>query len=165
VALNNTGLYVWYKTAAGSDTLSATHGGSNQPYVFDFYEFPAGSTWNKSVSQASVSASGGAGPTLSSITGAPNWLAAAVGNLRWNGTSSTISWSAGTELVDTQVLQSPNDGYDYGLTALDSSVLTSWSAAATISSVTDTVERLVIAVNVASGAPATPPPLVMATRR
>src|SRR4051812_44300088 len=39
-AINSTGLYVWYKTAAGSDTVSTTHNASNYPAVFDFYEYP-----------------------------------------------------------------------------------------------------------------------------
>ena len=41
-AINNTGLYVWYKTAAGNDSLTTTHNGSNYDVIFDFYEFPSG---------------------------------------------------------------------------------------------------------------------------
>src|SRR6478735_9379450 len=43
-AVNNTGHYVWYRTAAGGDTFTTTHNGSNYPVLFDFYEFASGST-------------------------------------------------------------------------------------------------------------------------
>lgn len=166
-AINNTGLYVFYKTAAGSDTLSTTHNASNYPAIFDFYEFPAGSTFNKSATSTGVVFSGGAGPTLSSITGAPNWLAAVVAYANSTATIPTTTWSAGTEIVDTGVAGSPTDGYTYSTSALDSSALTSWSSAATLSSnpAGNTCERLVVAVSVVSGSPpAVPPSLVMATR-
>jgi hypothetical protein len=164
-AINNSGLYVFYKTAAGSDTLSTTHNGSNYPVVFDFYEFPSGSTFNKAATATGVARAGGAGPTLSSITGPPNWLAAAVGSGEPGASAASVAWSAGTEQIDTYVPSSGTDGYAYSLSSLDSSALTSWSSAATITGGNGgTTERLVVAVSISAGAPAVPPILVMATR-
>jgi hypothetical protein len=162
------GLYMFYRTASGTtaDRITTTHNGSNYPSMFDFYEFPAGSTFNKATNSSGVVFSGGAGPTLSSITGT-NWLAAVVGYADSTATVPTVTWSAGTELVDTGVAVSGTDGYVYGLAALDSSVLTSWSSAATLSSnpASNTCERLVVAVTAAAGAPATPPFVAMAPRQ
>lgn len=164
-AINNTGLYVWYKTAAGGDSLTTTHNASNYPVIFDFYEFPSGSTFNKSAASTGVAYNGGAGPTLSSITGT-NWLAGVAGRADSTATASSITWNAGTELTDSYVGNATTDGYTYGLTALDSSTNTSQSFAATYSPVNAfTVERLVVAVTVSAGAPALPPILIMQTRR
>jgi hypothetical protein len=44
-AVNNGGLYVFYRTAAGSDPFTTTQNGSNYPVVFDIYEFATGSTF------------------------------------------------------------------------------------------------------------------------
>lgn len=159
-AVGNTGLYVWYRVAAGGDTFTTTHNGSNYPIVFDFYEFPAGSTFAGSAFAISVARAAGAGPTLSGLTGT-NWVAFVGGQ----GVSATTgafacSWSAGTELVDTLSLQVTTDGYNYSLAALDASVLTSASSAASFTYTgTSTVERLVFAVTV--GAAAAPYPFAL----
>lgn len=146
-AVNNGGLYFWYKTAAGSDTVTALHNGSNYPAVFDFYEFPAGTTFNKAVAATGV-ALNGAGPTLSAIGSQPNWLAA-VAHQATSNVAGSIGWSAGTELVDTSVGFATTDGYIYGLSALDSSALTSWASTATVATSSgNTIERLVVALSV-----------------
>lgn len=153
-AINNTGLYVWYRaSAAGSDTIATTHNGVDYPAVFDFYEFPAGSTFKSSAAATAVSASGGAGPTLSGLTGT-NWTAGAAGQNRGPADpATTITWNAGTEATDTSAAASGTDGYTYGLTYTDDDVATSKSYAATFSSTSFTVERLVFAVVAAD-----PPP-------
>lgn len=152
-AINNTGLYVWYRTAAGSDSLTTTHNGSNYPVMFHFFEFASGSTFSGSAASTGVSRSGGAGPTLSGLTGT-NWTAGVVGQAGngMTGNSTYISWSAGTELADSVLGNSGTDGYAYGLTATDANTASSASYAATMTAnTTDTTERLVFAVKIPSG--------------
>lgn len=165
-AINNTGLYVWYKTAAGSDSLTTTHNGSNWPLVFDFYEFPAGSTFVKAAQSTGVAFNGGAGPTLSSLTGT-NSIFGAVGRENTGATTTTCSWDSGTEQTDSSITLSGTSGYDYGATELDGSTATSAAFSATFSSGAGTTERLMFAVNVdaGGGSPAIPPILIMQPRR
>ena len=68
-AINNTGLYCWTRTAAGSDTLSTTHNGSDYPVLFHWFEFAAGSTWVGDVSATAVAHGAGANPNLTGLTG------------------------------------------------------------------------------------------------
>jgi hypothetical protein len=161
--INNGGLYVFYRTAAGSDTITTVNNSSNYPIMADFFEFAAGSTFVACAGSTGV-ASGGAGPTLSGLTGS-NWIAATGGVGAQTGTSSSATWNTGVEATDFFVQNGATDGYEYSLTYLDGSVLTSASAAMTVPSQSNTAERLVFAVNVAGGAPAIPPILVMQTRR
>jgi hypothetical protein len=153
-AVNNTGLYVWHRTAAGSDTFLTTHNASNYPAVFDIYEFATGSTFIGSASATGVDSNGGGGPTLSGLTGT-HWDAGAVGQ----GNSSTVDtetilWDAGVEQADVSVLQvSGTDGYTYSLTAVEDASAASRAFAATSSSNAATVERLVFAVSVAGSGP------------
>lgn len=126
--------------------------------MFDIYEFAAGTTFVKAATSASVAYNGGAGPTISSLTGT-NWIAGAAGQSSPPGSSMT--WSTGTEAVDTVLTTAATEGYLYGLTYLVDSVLTSSSAAATITGSTSTVERLMFAVNI----PAVPPPDVVVPQR
>lgn len=156
-AINFTGLYVWWRTAAGSDSLTTTHNQSNYPVVFDFYEYPAGSTFSGSAS-ATVVSSGGAGPNLTGLTGT-NWTAGTVGvGANGSPTIGGITWNAGTELVDTGVAFSTTDGYLYGLTATDADASTSRAYTATLSTTGTygSAERLTFAVKVSAGAAATP---------
>jgi hypothetical protein len=163
-AINACGFYVWYRTAAGGDTFTTTHNASNYPVGFDIYEFPAGSTFKSSVSATAVSAAGGAGPTLSGLTGT-NLLCAAASQST-AGSVRTCTWSAGIEAADYGAAWATTDGYSYSLAYLEDSALASWSSAATFSATTDSVERLVFAVGVAAGgAPAIPPMLIMQPRR
>lgn len=169
-AINNTGLYVWWRSASGTsaDQVSTTHNGSNYPVIFDFYEFAAGSTFVKAASATAVSNAGGAGPSLTALTGT-NWTSGIAGQGRGaTDAANTISWNAGTEAVDTSVASATTDGYNYSLTYTDNNAAASQSYAATFSTGAAglTVERLVVAVNVAAGgAPAIPPILIMQTRR
>lgn len=149
-AINNTGLYVWYRTAAGGDSFTTTHNGSDYPVVFDFYEFPSGSTFGASTSAIAVVAQpGGAGPTLSGLTGT-NLLCAAAGQ-GTTGNSGTFTWSSGVEATDFGVNVGTTEGYNYSLAYLEDSVLTSWSSAATSNNSGITLERLVFSVVVAAG--------------
>lgn len=151
-AVNFTGLYVWYRTAAGGDTFSTTHNTANYPVVFDIYEFPAGSTFSGAAGSTGV-ASGGAGPSVGSLTGT-NMIMGTVGNEAFSTSSTgTVTWASGVEAIDTLVVLATTSGYLYSLTYLEDSVLTSSSIAATISGASNlqaTYERLMFAVQVAS---------------
>jgi hypothetical protein len=165
-AVNFTGLYVWWRTAAGSDTFTTTHNTANYPAVFDIYEYPAGTTFSGAASSTGV-ASGGAGPSVGSLTGT-NLIMGTVGNEAFSTSSAgTVGWASGVEAIDTLVVQATTSGYLYSLTYLEDSVLTSSSIAATISGASNlqaTYERLMFAVKVAATA-AIPPSLIMQTRR
>lgn len=150
-AINNCGLYVWHRTAAGGDTFTTTHNGSNYAVGFDIYEFPAGSTFGTCVSAISV-AYNGAGPTLSGLTGTNLLCAAASQGVPDPAVAQSSTWSAGTEAADCSVGGVGTDGYAYSLAYLEDSVLTSWSSAATFTSSSVTVERLVFSVAVAASA-------------
>jgi len=115
-AINSGGLYVWYDlSCAGSDTITTTHNASNYPVVFDFYEFPAGTTWVNAVGATAVAYNGGAGPTISSLTGT-NQVYGAAGQTP--GSTASGTWDVGTEIVDTSVIYTTTDGYSYGVTEL-----------------------------------------------
>lgn len=159
-AINNCGLYVWYRTATGGDTFTTTHNGSNYPVGFDIYEFPAGSTFTGCVSATGVAYNGGAGPTLSGLTGTNLLCAASSQGLPGTTPVSTATWSDGTEAVDAGAAGAATDGYSYSLTYLEDSTLTSWSAAATLTLNSVTVERFVFAVAVAAAAAAGKSPVI-----
>lgn len=143
LALGNSGLYVWVKTAVGSDTLSTDHNGANYPVVFDFYEFPAGTVFLGAESGAGV-ANGSPGPTLVNLNNPPVWIAGAASQgVSSSGITATWTWDAGTEATDTFI--SAGDGYSYSLTYLAGSALTSKQFTAT-STYNSTSEQLVFAV-------------------
>lgn len=167
-AIGDSLLYVWYRpTAAGSDTLVTTHNASNYPVVFDLYEFPAGTTWSGAVSAIGVASNGGAGPTLSSLTGTNQVYG--VGGQYTDSVHAgpySGSWSAGTEIVDTSEPSTGGSdyGYTYGATELVDYAGATASAAWTSTNSAFTVERLMWAVKLpptttgvlwASGTPAT----------
>jgi hypothetical protein len=156
-AVNNSGLYAWYRaSAAGSDSITTTHNASNYPVVFDFYEFPSGSTFSGVASATAVSNAGGAGPTLTGLTGT-NWICGVIGQANGDAANTyTTTWNAGTEITDTSVVLATTDGYNFSTTALDSSANTSQSFAATTAYSAVTAERLVIAIksSAATAAPA-----------
>ena len=97
-AVNGCGLYVWWKVATGSDSITTTHNGSNWPAVFSFFEFDSTCTFVKSASATAVS-NGTAGPVISSLTGT-NWIAGAAGNSDTSSGTATYSWATGTEVDD-----------------------------------------------------------------
>lgn len=147
----NGGLYIWYRTAAGSDTITTTHNGANYPVVFDIYEFPSGSSFISVSGAGNVSASGGAGPSLSGLTSAANFRCAAVNQNISAAVTPSFTWSNGTEAVDTGTPQaSGTDGYGYSLTYMEDQTGATYSSAATGSVTTTSCERLVLAINAAS---------------
>lgn len=152
-SINNTGLYVWTKTAAGADTLSTTHNGTNYPGIFTFYEFPAGSTFGGAATLATGGAtSTAANPTLSGLSGRNVVFGMAATASTATTAGITGAWSTGNiEAVDSETVRtgSPTtDGYWFGLAYQDEYIATSYTPTPTISFTTGSVssERLTWAV-------------------
>lgn len=154
-AVNNTGLYVWWKIAsAGESSLTTTHNGSNYPAGFVVYEFPAGSSFVGSVSDASV-LHPAANPPLSGLSGT-NLLFGVVGagavstnaagSTAWSGTPSP------TEDFDLLVVQAGSDGYLFSIGYAEDAAVESWqpTGAVTATGTSSTKETLTFAVNVAA---------------
>lgn len=155
-AVNNTGLYVWYKTAtAGEASFTTTHNGSNYPVGFLIYEFAAGSTFVKSIAGTGLSASA-ANPNLTGLTGT-NLLYGAGGDGIVSGTVSAVWSGTGSpvEDLDLSVPASGTDGYWLGVAYVESSTATSFQPTATLTGSNATKEALTFAVNVATGTPVT----------
>ena len=146
------GLYVWYITAAGADTITTSHGAaSNFPIVVDFYEFPTGSTFVGAARQVDT-ADNTAGPTLSGLTGL-NWTAGVAAQALSSAGGVSYTWDAGTEATDTSVDNTGGtDGYTYSLTYTDDNAASSQAYTAN-STLNDVTERLVVAVDVGAVAP------------
>jgi hypothetical protein len=114
-AVNNSGLYVWYRaSAAGSDSITTTHNGSGYPCVFDFYEFSAGTTFVGVVRDTAASITG-VNPNLTGLTGTTNIVMAAKAMTESSGgpvTLPSVSWNLSTtESLDYYVL---SDGVTTG---------------------------------------------------
>jgi hypothetical protein len=156
-AVGNGGLYCWWRSAAGGDTVSSTINATNYPAVFDFYEFPSGSAFVKAATAIGV-ASGAAGPSVTALTGT-NRTAGAVGVDITNGSSGSAgtTWNAGTREADTAIPFATTDGYVYSTTDTSQNAATSQAYTATYTS-TAADERLTVAVSVAASAAAKPNP-------
>jgi len=142
-AINNSGLYLWYRNAAGGgDSFTTTHNASNYPVLFEFFEYAAGATFLGSAAATNVAIGGGAGPSLGSLTGTYDAYGT-VGYAQSTSNSNAVTWAAGTELVDTNVAISGTDGYMFSTTQVLGRTGASWSVAATGSGTFNgTFERL-----------------------
>lgn len=166
-AVANTGLYIWYRTAAGGDTFTTTHNGSNYPVVFSFYEFAAGTTFVSAAAATGIANTSTAGPTISGLTGT-NLIMGVLGHgCGLDNTAASVAWGSGVEQVDTFVQNATTDGYLFSVAYLEDSALTSttMSTTVTITGTGSSNERLIFAVKVTAGAAAIPPILIMQTRR
>lgn len=150
-AVNNTGLYVWSKTAAaGESQFVTTHNGANYPVGFTVYEFPAGAAWGTSAQGSGVGHSS-ASPTLSGLTGT-NLLCAVYGQVNDSATARTLTWAAPyVEDVDVNTVLSGTDGYLLGVAFLEASTLTSTSPTPTNSAGGLTTERVTFAMTMPAG--------------
>lgn len=151
-AINNTGLYVWWRSAAGGDSLTVSHNGSNYPVVFDFYEFAAGSTFIAANAATAVSQTGGASPAVTGLTGTNHHMFAAAADSGNNaGGTGTATWTGPTKLVDTFASGSPTDGYAYSLAYTpDSTAASTGAPTATLSGVAATSERVTFVIKIAA---------------
>lgn len=150
-AINNTGLYVWYKaSASGGDTISTTHNSSNYPVAFSFFEFPAGTTFVKAATATGTGLSA-ANPTISALTGT-NTVMGAAGVAVFGGSNSATWNSPNVEAVDTFATTGPT-GYWSGVSYQDSYVSATYAPTPTISigSGGSNSERLTFAVNPPAG--------------
>lgn len=155
-AVNNGGLYVWHRVAAGADSITTTTA-SNAATVFTFYEFASGSTFLASAQAVNVATAGGAGPTLSLSAGTKLVIAAAGQDYSvTSGTPTFGSWTnAAVENVDTSTIAAATHGYAHGQAYIEDSTATSIAVATTLTtSETNTIERLMFAVQVVGGAAA-----------
>ena len=154
-AVNNTGLYVWRKTAtAGESSLTTTHNGSNYPAGFVVYEFPAGSTFVKSIAGTGLT-SAAAGPNLTGLTGT-NLTFGAIGigdgsgnvyvSTAWSGTGAPI------KDTDTGTAESGTDGYGLSIGYVEGNTAASFQPTGSITQTgaANTKEALTFAVNVAT---------------
>lgn len=96
-------------SAAGGDSLTVTHNGSNYPVRYVWYEFPSGSTYTGSTGAAANSTTF---PALGSLPGTEQVIIAAICNGLTNGVNSeSATWpSPWVEDDDTVVPFSTTDG-------------------------------------------------------
>jgi hypothetical protein len=152
-AVNNTGLYVWYKTATASEaSFTTTHNGANYPVAFVIYEFAAGSTFVKSATANNL-ATTAANPALTGLTGT-NLTFGAIGvDDTANNAYTSTAWSgvgSPVEDVDLAVADSGTDGYGVSVAYVESNTATSFqpTGAATQTGTAVAKEALTFAVNV-----------------
>ena len=116
-AVNYTGLYVWYRTAAaGSETFTTTHNGADYAIVVAVYEFPVGASFVKSAASASVTV-GGSNPNLTGLTGS-NLVMAAKGKLNTGSADSDYTWTGTGSPVKDWVVTAYGGGTDGHVTSV-----------------------------------------------
>lgn len=148
-AVNNSGLYLWRRIAAGGDTFTTTHNGTNFPVAFDIYEFPEDTVFIGANAAGNISAtSGDPGPTLTGLTADAN-MRMAVASQSWSsGPEPTFTWSGGTEAADTNAdWTGAISGYGYSLAYIEDDTSGSFGLSATSTLTFVTVERIVLALN------------------
>lgn len=152
-AVNNTGLYVWWRTAAGADTFTTTHNGADYAVAFSVYQFAAGSVFLSAVASSGV-AKTNANPNLTGLTSSPKLLFATKAMTGANTETITGAWSgspAPTEDVDTAVLDSATGGYWFGVAYSEDAVATSWAPTCVVSlGPSTTCEAITFAVTAAA---------------
>ena len=154
-AVGNSGLYLFTKTAAGSDTLTTTNNGAGYPGFVDFFEFEEGSIFVSSVAATGV-ANAASGPTVTGLGGTllcvQTCAMATFGALG----SASYSHGSGTEVDDIFI---DFDGSHTGIVTsslyVDGVTATTWAGpTATCTSSANTQERLSWAVYVSTSATA-----------
>ena len=153
-AINNTGLYVWWKVAAGGEaSFTTTHNASNYPVAFVVYEFPAGSSFVKSVAATGVSKTA-ANPSLTALTGT-NLVVGAKASPRPSGWAYTETVWSGSPVpvrdVDVTEVASGTDGYAFSLAVVEALTGVSWQPTGTVDGEFSQHEALTFAVKVAAG--------------
>lgn len=147
-AINSGGLYIWSRTAAGSDTFSTTHNGSNYECIFTILEFPAGSTYFSDITATNTTDTG-ANPNLTGLTGT-KWVAGAKA-LNTNAATSGVWTSPVVELCDSSQVSAPTDGCWLSVGYVEDSVAASFQPTCTRSGGVGTSESATFAVTVATG--------------
>jgi len=114
--VSGTGLYVFYKaSAAGGDTLTTTHNGSNYEVIFHFFEFPATTAFQDAQNGSLTKTQ--AHSTVSGLTGTTNVAmgAKALGNPAASGAISATWNLSMTEALDLATGSGPTDGVWLGI--------------------------------------------------
>jgi len=130
-SVNNIGNYVWTKTAAGGDTLTMYHNGSDYAVLVEIFEYPAGTTFVKAAN-LSTGLFNAATPLTATIVphtllmtsqgwadGNPTATATAV--ILYSGTPTPVS------LAFYQLNKNVTDGVGYVSAYADNTAATSWS--------------------------------------
>lgn len=156
-AVNNTGLYVWWREAVGGDSLTTTHNAANYPEIFDFYEFGAGSSFFGTGSAATGVDNGVAAAALTGLTGLNLVMFAMARGIGSTSGTSTVTWGTGEEIVDHLQLGPGGsiDGFQYSLAILEDYTGSSASSTAEHSpgvSGSTNHERLTFAIHVVNPA-------------
>jgi hypothetical protein len=163
-AINNTGLYVWTKTAAGGDTLSTTHNGNSYPVSFSIFEFAAGTSFVKAAKATAV-ANGVANPSITGLVGPLLVMAAAAGgDTTVGGTVVSATWdSPNLEALDYNRDRAAggNDGFWLGIVYQEAYAGATYAPTPTVSGTVASHERLTWALQLAAGGPT---PLALAGR-
>jgi hypothetical protein len=154
--IGNTGLYVWSRTVTGSDAVTVNHNGSGYPIIFDFYEFPAGTTFTGNKNQGSI-LKAGANPSITGLTGTTFVMAAKdIGIGTVNATAT--SWSSpNVETLDAYLDPNITDGYYLSVCYQENYTSSSYAPTGTITTVESTTCE---AVTWALLVPVLPPPLL-----
>lgn len=134
-AVNNAGLYVFYKTASSSESsFSTTHNGADYAIEGVVYEFPAGTSFLASNSQTAMFFnSNNTGPTVSGLTGTYTRFAARTAIVdATNGTASHAWTIPSIEDYDAYVARSTNDGIELTIAYDDNQAGSSFTPSGTM---------------------------------
>jgi hypothetical protein len=137
-AVNNTGQYLWSKTAAGSgdsDGVATTHNAANYLTLFHFFEFAANWTVLNSVANAAMTAAQTvANPNLTGLPGTAVVAMACRGQGVGSGNNTTHSatWSSATEQSDLWAAYATTDGYWLGIAYTEDHTGTSFQPSSTL---------------------------------
>lgn len=157
-AVNNSGLYVFWKIAAGGDTLVMNHNGSDYPAGVTIFEFDSAYEFKAAVAATSVGKTA-ANPDLTGLSGTNEVFGAKGFCMEASSVNAAYAWS-GTgppiEVVDTYVAPGGStDGYALGVAFVQGYTGSSWQPTASLSGTNGSVpntEAITFAVGlVASG--------------
>ena len=153
-AVNNTGLYVWWKVAAGGESsFATTHNASNYPVAFVVYEFPAGSAFVKSVAAVGV-ARPAANPNLTGLAGTNLVAGVKAAAIPEGAFYSGAVWSGpGAPVQDVDAFDPGpvTDGYALSVAVVEELTATAWAPTGLVDSDQGSWEALTFAVKVATG--------------
>lgn len=110
-AINNVGTYVFYRaSAAGGDTITTTHNGSDYSVAFDIYEYTAGTSFVAAASNVTQSTTS-ANPNLTGLTGTNTVFGVKSGFDNVSDATITATWnSPNVEATDLDIQPNVTDG-------------------------------------------------------
>jgi len=136
------GLYLWTKTAAGGDSVSTTHNGSNFAVIFHFFEFAAGAVLQDCQNNSIIATA--ANFAISGLTGTTNIV---MGAKAGSVASASGSWNLSmTESLDINVPTVGTQGFWMGDAYLPNYSSATFQPTCTVASGTGNYESLTWAV-------------------